>query len=195
MLDGLPRVLGSTEEEGVGTGRLAERKLVEGEALTSSLLDTGTGSAGEAKGGDRELGNVVEADVVSDGRDGDNGVLLGEGLVGLGDLAGDARDRHGGAVDLAHVEAAEDDLVETRVGATGEEAVKLLIEGGGRGGVPGKRSVRFEVRGAGEDGGAWAGRDGDRSGRQRNGRAGVGSSRDGRGREERGEVQVGEQWA
>jgi hypothetical protein len=170
VLNSLPRVLRTTEEEGVSTSRLAERKLVEGEALSTGLLDASAGGAGEAERGDRELGDVEEADVVGDGGDcgrgeergkvvskssfnptnpsvlptansertakvggertarrtGNDGVLLREGLVALANLTGNARDRHGGTVDLAHVEAAEDDLVEARVGATGEEAVKLF---------------------------------------------------------------------
>jgi hypothetical protein len=45
VLDGLTSVAGTTEEEGVGTGRLAESKLVESEALSSGLLDTSASGA------------------------------------------------------------------------------------------------------------------------------------------------------
>lgn len=125
MLDGLARVAGTTEEEGVGTGRLAERKLVKSEALSSGLLDTGTGSAGEAEGGDRELGNLDETKVVGDGTDGDNGVLVGVGLVRLGDLTGNARDRKRGSVDLRLVQPPQDDLVEPRLSLASQESVEL----------------------------------------------------------------------
>lgn len=125
VLDSLTRVLGSTKKESSGTGRLAESKLVESQALSTVGLNASAGGTGEAEGGDRELGNLGQADVVSDGGDGDNGVLVGVGRVGLGDLAGDARDRNRGTVDLGHVQAAEDDLVEPRVGTAGQKAVKL----------------------------------------------------------------------
>ena len=141
MPDGLTGVPLAAEEEGVGTGRLAEGKLVEGEALSAGLFDAGARGAGEAERGDRELGEGLEASVVGDGADGDDGVLVGVGLVRLADLAGDARDRQGGgggpgegsgggeregrAVDARLVQATEDDLVEARVGAAGEEPVQL----------------------------------------------------------------------
>lgn len=143
MLVGLAGSLLAAEEERVGTGGLAERELVEGEALAAGLLDAGTGRAGEAEGGDRQLGDLVEADVVRDGADDDDRVVVGDGLARLGHLAGDARDRDRGAVDLGHVQAAEHDLVEARVGAAGEEAVKL--RGGVGVGVGASREVSTRV--------------------------------------------------
>jgi hypothetical protein len=61
MLDGFTRVLWSAEEKSVGAGWGALRKLIEGEALTTGLDDTGTGGCGEAEGGDGELGDFEEA--------------------------------------------------------------------------------------------------------------------------------------
>jgi len=55
MLDGFTGVLWSAEEEGVGTGWGALRKLIESEALTSGLDDAGTGGCGEAEGSDGEF--------------------------------------------------------------------------------------------------------------------------------------------
>jgi len=49
VLDGLAGVLGSTEEEDVGASGRAEGQLVECEALTAGLLDTGTSGGSEAK--------------------------------------------------------------------------------------------------------------------------------------------------
>lgn len=126
VLDRLASVLGTTEEEGSGSSGLAKGELIKSEALSTGSLDASTGSAGEAKGGDRELGDLEETDVISHGGDGDDGRGGLELGVGLGDLAGDARDGERGAVDLGHVQAAEDDLVELGVGATGQEAVKLV---------------------------------------------------------------------
>jgi hypothetical protein len=125
VLDGLTSVAGTTEEEGVGTGRLAESKLVESEALSSGLLDTGASSAGESEGGDRELGDFDETSVVGDGTDGDDGVLVGVGLVRLGNLTSNARDRKRGTVDLGLIQPPQDDLVEPRLSATSQESVEL----------------------------------------------------------------------
>lgn len=61
VLDSLTGVLGTTEEDGVGTGGGAEGKLVESQALTASLGDSGTSSAGEAESGDGHLGNLEHA--------------------------------------------------------------------------------------------------------------------------------------
>jgi len=100
VLDGFTGVTGTTEKESVGTGRLAKCELIKSEALSSSLLDTGTCGTGETEGSDRKLGNLDETLVVSDGTDGDDGVLVSVGPVRLGDLTSDSRDRERGSVDL-----------------------------------------------------------------------------------------------
>jgi hypothetical protein len=69
MLNGLTGVLGSTEEEGVGSSGEAGSNLVDGEALTTGLLDAGTGRGGEAESSNGELGDFEHAVVVSDGAD------------------------------------------------------------------------------------------------------------------------------
>jgi hypothetical protein len=56
MLDGLTGVLGATEEEGVGTSWGAESDLVDGEGLTTGLLNASTGRGSEAESSDGELG-------------------------------------------------------------------------------------------------------------------------------------------
>jgi hypothetical protein len=119
VLDGLTGVLGSTDEEGVGTGGETGGNLVDGESLTTSLLDAGAGRGGEAHGSDGELGELEKTDIVGDGADNDNG-LASVGLGGV--LVGSGRDDLGegdrGTVDLRHHQTAEDDLVEGSVGAT-----------------------------------------------------------------------------
>jgi len=67
VLDGLAGVLGSTEEEDVGASGRAEGQLVECEALTAGLLNTGTSSSSEAKSGDAHFRDLVEAVVIGDG--------------------------------------------------------------------------------------------------------------------------------
>lgn len=125
MLDRLASVLGTTEEESSGSSGLAKGELIESEALSTGGLNASAGSAGEAEGSDRELGDLKETDVVGDGGDGDNGRSGLELRVGLGDLASDARDGKRGAVDARHIQAAEDDLVELGLSAASQEAVKL----------------------------------------------------------------------
>ena len=69
VLECLTGVLGSTEEEGVGSGGGTGSDLVDGEALTASLLDASTGRGSEAESRNRELGDLEHAVVVSDGTD------------------------------------------------------------------------------------------------------------------------------
>lgn len=112
VLHRLTRVLGTTEEEGVGASGLLERELVESEGLATSSEDARAGRGGEAEGSDVELGNLKEAVVVRDGADNDHGLLL----IALLDVGGNAGEGHGRAVDAAHKQPAEDHLVEGGVG-------------------------------------------------------------------------------
>lgn len=117
MFDGFSRVLGSTEQEGVRTGRSAHGQLVQSQRLTTSLLDSGSGGGCEAESGDGELGNGEETVVVGDGAHNDDGLALVFlcGTLALGD-GYEAGNGDGRAVDAGHEEAAEDDLVEVGVG-------------------------------------------------------------------------------
>jgi hypothetical protein len=69
VLDGLTGVLGSSEKEGVGSSREAGSDLVDGESLTTGLLDACASRGSEAESRDGELGKLSETDVVSDGAD------------------------------------------------------------------------------------------------------------------------------
>lgn len=108
MLDSLTGVLGATEEQGVGAGRGAQSKLVEGEGLTTGLLNASTGSSGEAEGGNRQLGDGQETVVISDGADHDHGLAL----LGVVHVRSDAGERDRGAVDAGHEQATQNSLVE-----------------------------------------------------------------------------------
>lgn len=123
VLHGLTGVLGSTEDQSVGTSGGTEGQLVEGDGLTTGSNDASTGGSGEAEGSDGELGEGEHAVVVGDGADNDDGALLV-----LGGVANNAGKRNRGTVNLGHKQAAEDDLVEVGVGATSQEAVKLHQE-------------------------------------------------------------------
>lgn len=113
VLNSLTGVLGSTEEEGVASGRGAESKLIKGEDLTTGSQDASASGGGEAEGSDAELGDGQETVVIGDGADDDDGLVVGL-LRHVGD---DAGERHWGPVDAGHEEAAEDDLVEGRLSA------------------------------------------------------------------------------
>jgi hypothetical protein len=69
VLDALTGVLGSTEEEGVGSSGVAGSDLVDGEGLTAGLQDARAGRRSEAHRGDGELGELKETVVISDRAD------------------------------------------------------------------------------------------------------------------------------
>ena len=107
VLVGLARGALATEEDGVGTGGGAGGKLVEGEAFTAGLEDALARGLGEAEGGDRELGDFDQTDIVGDGADDDDDLAVAASVVGL---LCDAREGEGRAVDLGEEEAVEDGL-------------------------------------------------------------------------------------
>lgn len=120
MLDGLTRVLGAAEEEGVGAGGLLESQLVEGDDLAAGSGDAGTGGGGDAESGDRDLGDGQETVVIGDGANDDDGLLL----VAVLEVGRNAGQRDGGAVDAAHEQAAEDHLVEGSISAAWQFSVR-----------------------------------------------------------------------
>lgn len=124
VLDGFTSVLRSTEQQSVGASGSTQGKLVEGENLTASLLNSCTGGGSEAKRGDGQLGDSQQTVVVCDSSNNDDGLSL-LGLVQVGD---DARQGDGGTVDLGHEQSAKDDLVEVGVGTTSKESVQLHQE-------------------------------------------------------------------
>ena len=69
VLECLTAVLGSTEEQGVGSGGETSSDLVDSEGLTASSLDACASSGGEAESSDGQLGDLEEADVVGHGAD------------------------------------------------------------------------------------------------------------------------------
>lgn len=119
MLDRLPRILRSPQQQRVAPRRRPERQLVQCQALAASLLDPRSRGGGEVERRDRELlGHFEQARVVGDGADDDNG-LVGRGHL----LAGAARREHAeagegerGPVRARHEESAQNDFVEVGVG-------------------------------------------------------------------------------
>lgn len=127
VLEGLARVLGPAEEDGVGASGLLESELIEGDGLAAGGNDAGAGSGGEAQSGDLDLGDDQKAVVIGDGADDDHRLLL----VAVLEVGRNAGQRDGGAVDAAHEQAAEDHLVEGRISAAcrrGQPCFPLLNE-------------------------------------------------------------------
>lgn len=112
VADGLTGVLGTAEQQGVGTSGLLESQLVEGLDGAAGGNDASAGSGGETQGGDVHLGDLEQTDIVSDGADNDDGLLL----VAVLEVGLDAREGDGGTVHAGHEETTQDDLVEGRVG-------------------------------------------------------------------------------
>lgn len=81
MLDGLTGVPLATEQDGVGAGWGAGGQLVEGDRLATSVQDALLGSTRESEGGNRELGNLQQPDVISHSPDGDNDLRVAIGCA------------------------------------------------------------------------------------------------------------------
>jgi len=64
---------GSSKEEGVGTSRGHHDEFVKSEAFATSLGDTGTGSFGEAEGGNVKLWHFSDTLIIGDGSDNNGG--------------------------------------------------------------------------------------------------------------------------
>jgi hypothetical protein len=122
VLDRLTRVLGTPKEESVGTGGLLLAELVESESLTTGGGDTSASRGGEAQSSDGDLGDGQNAVVIRDSADDDDRLLL----IAVLEVGNDARQRHGRAVDTAHEQAAQDDLVEGRLGTAWRPSATTL---------------------------------------------------------------------
>lgn len=121
VLHSLTSVLGTTEQQCVGTGGLLQGELVKSLGSAASSQDTGTGGGGESQGSDVHLGHLEQTSVIGDSANNDNGLLL----VAVLDVGVDAGQRHGGAVHAGHKQTAQDDLVEGGVGT----ACRIEIDG------------------------------------------------------------------
>jgi hypothetical protein len=119
MASGLS-LLGSSEEEGVGSGRSLHDELVEGHASTTSSDNSGTGGLGESESGNVKLGHIEGSLVIGDNSDDDGGAA---GV--LSEASDHAGDGYRGSVDSGGNESSEDGLAETGVGSSGEEGEEL----------------------------------------------------------------------
>lgn len=108
VLDSLSGVLGTSEEEGVASGRGTESQLIESQNLPTSSNNTRTGGSSEAEGCNAELWNCQETVVIGDSANNDDGLVV-RLLRGVRD---DSGDRNWRSVDAGHKKAAEHNLVE-----------------------------------------------------------------------------------
>lgn len=80
MLDGLTSVLGTTEQNDIATSRCLHGELVEGQAFTTGLFNTGTSGSSESESGNVEFWDSQHTVVVGDGADNADGLVF----VGFG---------------------------------------------------------------------------------------------------------------
>jgi len=122
MASGLS-LLGSSEEEGVGSRRSLHDELIESHASTTGSDNSGTGGLGELEGGNVELGAVKGSEIFSDGSNNNGGTSLV-----LSEASDHSGDRYRGSVNSGSNESSEDGLAEARVSSSGEESEELLGE-------------------------------------------------------------------
>jgi len=112
----------SLHQDGVLSLGGLEGQLIEGENLSAGFEDAFAGARGDVHGAQRQLGNLVETKIVSDGANDDGGLAIAAWLL---HHAGDASDGHGWSVHAAHIKTFQDNLVELGVGSAGQKAVQL----------------------------------------------------------------------
>ena len=108
VLDGLTGVPLAAEQDRVRAGWGTKGELVQSEDLTAGLQDALLGSSGEAEGGNGELRNLEQTDIIRDSADDhdDFGVTLG----GIGGLLDNTGKGNRGTVDLGEEETVENRL-------------------------------------------------------------------------------------
>jgi len=126
VLDGLTSVPLTPQQHSVRPSRRPKRELVQGQNFTTSVYNSLLCTASEPERGDGEFGEDGEADVVGDGADCDNDLILAGGTCG--ELLGDGGEGDGRTVDFGHEEPLEDDFVEVCVCAAGQETIQLQKE-------------------------------------------------------------------
>lgn len=120
--DGLSRLSGASENDGVLTLWSTTSKLVQGDGLTTGLEDTGLSRLGESQSGNGSLWNLGDTVVVSDSANNNNGLVGGTLVL---DGSSDTGDRDWRTVDFGQEEGSENHLVEASIGTTSEESVEL----------------------------------------------------------------------
>ena len=89
---------------------------------TSSLQDPLAGLLSDAEGAQSHLGDIKDPQVIGYGSNNDSDLISVAGLLHVPDQTGDGEGR---AVDLAHKEPPQDDLVELGLGPPSQKPVQL----------------------------------------------------------------------
>lgn len=111
------------DQDGVVAGRSEQGQLVEGDDLAASLCDTLASLLGDTEGTDAQFRDLEQTQIIGDGSHDDGNVAFG-GLTVL-QQADDALQRDHRAIDFAHKQTLQDDLVELLVCTAVQEAVQL----------------------------------------------------------------------
>ena len=110
----------SSEENSVGSLGGSQSELVESDALTTSLDDSGSGGLGELESADGHLGDLEQTSIIRNGSD-DDSSLSAEGLHVLDDL----RERQRSSVSSGGDQSLNDSLVKLGRSSASEELVEL----------------------------------------------------------------------
>lgn len=121
VLHGFTSILWSPQQHSVGSFGFHQRKLIKSQALTSGLDNARTGSFRKPECANFQLRHFVEADVVRHSTHDDSNLVL----LAL-HVFGQSGQRERCPVGLALKEPLEHDLVESGIGTTCQEAIKLL---------------------------------------------------------------------
>lgn len=114
MLNRLTGVLGSPQQDSVGTSWCPQGELVKSDSLTTGSDNSGTGGCGESQCSNGELGDIQGAVVIGDSSNNNDGLVELGGLL-MVDILEDPGDGDWWAVDLGHEKTAEDHLVKVGV--------------------------------------------------------------------------------
>lgn len=116
----LARALGASEKNRIGPLRRLKSKLIEGQALTTSLDDTRSSILGESEGANLKGGHIQQAGVIRDGAHyhSDLAILILH-------IPCETRQRKRRIINTRHAQSFGDNSSELRVGASSDEAKQL----------------------------------------------------------------------
>lgn len=125
MLDGLASCSLSLHQNRVVTSWRSQSQLIECDDLSTSLSDALACTFSDAKSTDAQLGNLHQAQIIGDGTDNNRDIVL-SGFASL-QQARHALQRDDWAMDAAHKQTLQDDLVELLMRSSIQETVELKL--------------------------------------------------------------------
>lgn len=115
------------DHDGVLSSWCQQSQLIESQDFSAGLGDSCAGTFSDTESANLEFRDLEEAEIVGDGSDNDDDLVL-LGLTGL-DQAANALERDDGSVDARHKQTLQNDFVEFLVSTAVQEAVQLKGEG------------------------------------------------------------------